>query len=80
MHESVQLPKAIPGIAVTKVAAPSLRPAVDLADHLGDGNETLSGSGQLSNLLAGSSHRLGRGCHVEVAMRTAEAVAVVSQA
>jgi len=78
-HEAIQVTEALPRIAVTKVSAPAFRPAVDIADHLTDGDETPFGPGQHSNLVAGTGDRLCRGKNVEIAMGATEAIAVVSQ-
>src|SRR5206468_3051654 len=64
-RETIQLAEAFAGIAVAEVTAPALRPAVDIVDHLTDGDETPLGSGQLSEPLAGAGHRLCRGKYVE---------------
>ena len=48
-HETIQFTKALPGIAVAEVSAPAFGPAVDIVDHLTDGDETPLGPGQLSD-------------------------------
>src|SRR5206468_6588501 len=68
-----------PGIGVTEISAPAFRPAVDVVDHLADGDETPVGPGQLANPVVGTGHRLGRGEDVEIATGATEEVAVVSQ-
>ncbi len=78
-HEAVQFAKAFPGVARTEVSAPAFAPAVDVVDHLTDGDETPPGTGQLSNPIACTGHRLGRGKHVEIATVATEKIAVVSQ-
>ena len=42
-HKTIQFPKAFPGIAGVEVSTPAFTPAVDVVDHLSDGNETPSG-------------------------------------
>src|SRR3954465_15226931 len=58
LQEAIQVAEAPPRIAVTKVSAPAFRPAVDVVDHLADGDETPLGPGQLTNPIVGTSHRL----------------------
>ena len=43
-HETIQVTKAFPGIAVAEVSAPAFAPAVDIVDHLTDGDETPLGA------------------------------------
>ena len=79
LQKTIQVTEALPRIAVTEIAAPAFGPAVDVVDHLADGDETPFGPGQLSNPVVGSGHCLGRGKDVEIAMSASEEVAVVSQ-
>ena len=44
LHETIQLAEALPGIAVAEVSAPAFRPAVDVVDHLADGDEAPLGA------------------------------------
>jgi hypothetical protein len=78
-HEAIQIAKAFPGIAEAEVATPAFAPAVDVVDHLTDGDETPLGPGQLSNPIVCTGHRLGRGKYVEITLVATEKVAVVSQ-
>ena len=78
-HETIQFTKAFPGIARVEVSTPTLAPAVDVVDHLTDGDETPPGTGQLANAIVGTGHRLGRGKYVEIATVATEKIAVVSQ-
>src|SRR5262249_13579185 len=75
----IKLTKAFTGIAVAEVTAPAFRPAVEIVDHLADGDETPLGPGQFSEPVAGAGHRLCRGKHVEIALGSSEEIAVVSQ-
>ncbi len=78
-HAIIQVTEALPRIAVTKVSAPAFRPAVEIADHLADGDETPFGPGQLSNPVASTGHRLHRGKDVEITTGATKEIAVVSQ-
>ena len=52
-HEAIQFTKAFPGVARAEVSTPAFAPAVDVVDHLTDGDETPPGTGQLPEPLAG---------------------------
>src|SRR5262249_27454493 len=79
LHVVIQFAERFPRIAVTEVTAPAFRPAVDLVDHLADGDETPLAIGQFPDSVSCPSHRLfGRKC-VEVATGTTVKVAVVPQ-
>jgi hypothetical protein len=78
-HKTIQFTKAFPGIARVEVSTPAFTPAVDVGDHLSDGDETPSVSGQLSNSIACSGHCLGRGKHVQITTVASVKIAVVSQ-
>jgi hypothetical protein len=78
-HEAIQFPKAFPRIAGAEVPTPAFAPAVDVVDHLTDGDETPLRPGQLSNPIVCTGHRLGRGKYVEITLVATVKVAVVSQ-
>jgi hypothetical protein len=78
-HEAIQFTKAFPGIARVEVSTPAFAPAVDVVDHLTDGDETPLGPGQLSNPIVCTGHRLDRGKYVEIAFVATVKIAVVSQ-
>ena len=78
-HITVELVELLTGIAVAKVATPSVQKPVDLADQLRDRYEVPLPIRQLPDSLPGFAHGLGRGNHVQVTMVAAMTVAVVSQ-
>ena len=60
-HEAIQFAKALPGIAESEIPTPAFAPAVDVVDHLTDGDETPLGPGQLSNPIVCVGLRLAEG-------------------
>ena len=78
-HIQVELVEATAGMAVAEVATPSFQEAIHLVDQLRDRHEVPLPGRELANRSRARVIALVEGVMTEIAMVTAESVAVVSQ-